>query len=248
VELFSPNQVSSFIVAGLGEKKDSILGGSEMLADLGVYPFVVPLRPIPGSLLENARPPAPGFMTEIYEAVAEILKNRGLASSKSQAGCVRCGACSALPFYEQPQEALACHPVRTRKESERAAAIRHRVFVEEQGLFPETDRDENDPRSIHLVAETEGEIVGTVRVFPVEDNGHWIGGRLAIQKEFRFSGAGERLVREAVAQVKRQGCARFTAHIQQENVQFFTRLGWKASGPVIEYRGKPHQLMEANLS
>jgi radical SAM protein (TIGR04043 family)/putative N-acetyltransferase (TIGR04045 family) len=248
VELFGPNQVSSFIVAGLGEMKKSILEGSALLADLGVYPFIVPLRPIPGSLLEGSRPPDPDLMAEIYEAVAEMLKQRGLSSAKSLAGCVRCGACSALPFYEQPPEKLVCHPVRTRREGQRAAAIRHRVFVEEQRLFPETDRDENDPRSIHLVAENAGEIVGTVRVFPVENNGHWIGGRLAIQKDFRFSGAGEALVREAVAQVKRQGCARFTAHIQQRNVPFFSRLGWKPVGPVFEYRGKPHQLMEADLS
>jgi len=247
VELFGPNQVSSFIVAGLGEKKESILAGSALLADLGVYPFIVPLRPIPGSLMENTRPPQPAVMEEIYEAVAEILKNRGMASSKSLAGCVRCGACSALPFYERPAEALICHPVRTQKEGDRAAAVRHQVFVVEQRLFPKTDRDDDDPKSIHLVAEAEGQIVGTVRVFPVENNGHWIGGRLAIQKEFRSSGAGERLVREAIAQVKRKGCACFTAHIQEENVTFFTRLGWKPVGPVFEFRGKPHQLMKADL-
>jgi putative N-acetyltransferase (TIGR04045 family) len=137
--------------------------------------------------------------------------------------------------------------VRTHREGERAAAIRHQVFVEEQRLFPETDRDENDPKSIHLVAENAGEIVGTVRIFPVENNGHWIGGRLAIQKEFRFSGAGERLVREAVAQVKGKGGTLFTAPIQKENVFFFTRLGWKPVGPVFEFRGKPHQLMKADL-
>ena len=248
VELFGPNQVSSFILAGLGEKKESIILGSALLADLGVYPLVVPLRPIPGSLLENARPPHPAIMVEIYEAVAEILKNSGLSSSKNLAGCVRCGACSALPFYEQAPESFTCHPVRTQKEGDQAAAIRHRVFVEEQGLFPETDRDENDPQSIHLVAENEGDLIGTVRVFSVENNGHWIGGRLAIQKEFRFSGVGERLVREAVAQVKRRGCTLFTAHIQQENVPFFTRLGWQPIGPIFEYRGKPHQRMEADLS
>ncbi|MCU0578575.1 MAG: MSMEG_0568 family radical SAM protein [Desulfobacterota bacterium] len=247
VELFGPNQVSSFLIAGLGEKKESILQGTALLADLGVYPFIVPLRPIPGTFMENARPPDPDFMVEVYETVAEMLKNKGLAAVKNLAGCVRCGACSALPFYEQPLETLVCHPARTREEKEWAAAIRHRVFVEEQKLFPETDRDENDRKSIHLVAVNEGNIVGTVRVFPEENNGHWIGGRLAIQKDFRFSGAGEALVREAVATVRRKGCNLFTAHIQRENVPFFVRLGWQAVGPMFEYRGRPHQLMEADL-
>jgi radical SAM protein (TIGR04043 family)/putative N-acetyltransferase (TIGR04045 family) len=248
VELFGPNQVSSFLIVGLGEAQDSIIQGSERLADLGVFPFVVPLRPIPGSAMEEALPPDPGIMTEIYEKVAEILSRKGLSSKKSLAGCVRCGACSALPFYEQPVERIVCHPSRTRRELARAMAIRHQVFVDEQRLFSETDRDENDPKSIHLVAENEGEIVGTVRVFPVENNGHWIGGRLAIQKDFRLSGAGERLVQAAVAQVKRKGCTCFTAHIQQENVPFFARLGWKPVGQVFEYRRKPHQLMEADFT
>ncbi len=182
VELFGPNQVSSFLIVGLGEEQDSIIQGSERLADLGVFPFVVPLRPIPGSAMEKALPPDHGIMTEIYEKVAEILSRKGLSSKKNLAGCVRCGACSALPFYEQPVERIVCHPSRTRRELTWATAIRHQVFVDEQRLFQETDADENDWKSTHLIAEMEGQIIGTVRVFPVDGNGHWIGGRLAIQK------------------------------------------------------------------
>jgi putative N-acetyltransferase (TIGR04045 family) len=98
-----------------------------------------------------------------------------------------------------------------------------------------------------LAAEWNDEIVGTVRFFPVNKNGHWIGGRLAVRKGYRNTGAGELLVREAMQYVKNQGCNKFTAHIQLENVPFFSRLGWKAVGPVKEYFGKPHQLMEADL-
>ena len=96
VEIFGPNQVSSFLIVGLGEKRDSIIWGSKFLADLGVYPFVVPLRPIPGSIMENVLPPDPEEMKRIYEEVACILKRKGLSASRSLAGCVRCGACSAL--------------------------------------------------------------------------------------------------------------------------------------------------------
>ena len=176
VELFGTNQVSSFLIVGLGEEQDSIIQGSERLADLGVFPFVVPLRPIPGSAMEKASPPDHGVMTEIYEKVAEILSIKGLSSAQCRAGCVRCGACSALSFYERPGERIICHPSRTQQELTRAAEIRHQVFVDEQRLFQETDADEDDRRSIHLIAEMEGQIIGTVRVFPVNDNGHWIGG------------------------------------------------------------------------
>jgi radical SAM protein (TIGR04043 family)/putative N-acetyltransferase (TIGR04045 family) len=248
VEIFGPNQVSSFLIAGLGEKPDSVVSGSEYLADLGVYPFVVPLRPIPGSLMENMLPPDPAFMTAIYEKAAGILEKKGLTASRSLAGCVRCGACSALPLYERPEAALTCHQARTSAELKQAFDIRRDVFVKEQKIFETSDRDTNDLSSIHLVAKHGQDVVGTVRVFSNGNgNGHWIGGRLAVKKGHRVSGAGELLVRSAVATVKKQGCTRFTAHIQKENVSFFSRLGWRGiEGPTV-YFGRVHQLMEADL-
>ncbi len=247
VEIFGPNQVSSFLIVGLGEKRDSVILGCKFLADLGVYPFVIPLRPIPGSLMEDILPPDPDEMKHIYGEVASILERKGISSSRSLAGCVRCGACSALHAFEQGMDPLICHPVRTRAEQERAFEIREEVFVLEQKLFSNSDVDENDSKSIHLVAEWDHQVVGTVRVFPVNQNGHWIGGRLAVRKEYRNTGAGEILVREAMHFVKNRGCTKFTAHIQSENVPFFSRIGWKTVEPVRDYFGKAHQLMEANL-
>ncbi len=247
VEIFGPNQVSSFLIVGFGEKKDSVISGGNFLADLGVYPFVIPLRPIPGSFMEDVLPPDPEEMKPIYAEVVSILERKGLSSSRSLAGCVRCGACSALHTFEHGEGPLTCHPIRTRMEQERALEIRKEVFVLEQELFSNSDIDENDAKSIHLVAEWNHRVVGTVRVFPVNQNGHWIGGRLAVRKEYRNTGAGEILVREAVHCVKNRGCTKFTAHIQVENVPFFSRLGWRTIEPVKDYFGKPHQLMEANL-
>lgn len=247
VEIFGPNQVSSFLIVGLGEKRDSIIWGSKFLADLGVYPFVVPLRPIPGSLMQDSLPPDPEEMKRIYEAVACILKREGLSASQSLAGCVRCGTCSALHAFEQVTDSLICHPVRARVEQEKAFEIRKEVFVLEQKIFSDSDLDENDAKSIHLVAEWNHQVVGTVRLFPVNNNGHWIGGRLAVRKEYRNTGAGELLVREAMHCVKNQGCTKFTAYIQLENAPLFSKIGWKAVESVKQYFGKPHQMMEANL-
>jgi radical SAM protein (TIGR04043 family)/putative N-acetyltransferase (TIGR04045 family) len=248
VRIFGPNQVSSFILAGLGEKPENVIWGSDLLADMGVYPFVVPLRPIPGSRMEKALPQDPEIMKSIYHEVAHILSRKGLSYNRSLAGCVRCGACSALPAYEQPVQSLVCHPARTEDEHMTALRIRKAVFVQEQKLFEDTDEDKNDKKSVHLVAKHEGHVIGTVRVHPARSgNGDWIGGRLAVKKGFRASGAGELLVREAVAVVKKQACNHFTAHIQEKNIAFFEQLGWKGIGLVIEHFGKPHQLMEANL-
>jgi radical SAM protein (TIGR04043 family) len=96
VELFGEEQVSSFLIAGLGEDDESILRGVEELARIGVVPYVVPFRPIVGTEFENKRPPSSKRMIALYKRVAETLKIYGVNPNKNKAGCVRCGACSAV--------------------------------------------------------------------------------------------------------------------------------------------------------
>lgn len=96
VELFGECQVSTFVIAGLGETDESILEGVEKTATIGVIPYLIPLRPISGTAFENQNPPKPKRMTTLYQKVAETLHKIGLDPSKNKAGCVKCGACSAL--------------------------------------------------------------------------------------------------------------------------------------------------------
>jgi len=249
VQLFGVNQVSSFIIAGLGESMTSIAWGSEFLADLGVYPFVVPLRPIPGSKLATAKPPGPDIMKQLYHSVGKILQNKGIATDKILAGCARCGACSTLSSYEKKQVPLVCHSARNRFEISQALKIRKKVFVDEQGMFDLTDEDENDTGSIHLVAKKDKEIIGTVRVYrDGTQKNHWIGGRLAVEKDFRSTRAGSCLVREAMKRVQKKGCDVFTALIQEKNIPFFLNLGWTPMESVKDHFGRPHQKMRVNLN
>ncbi len=100
VEIFGDTQVSTYVIAGLGEGDESIIAGSRFAVELGVYPFIVPLRPIPGTMLEKDKPPEPERMHHIYEQVADILHECGMRWSENRAGCVRCRACSGLPDFE----------------------------------------------------------------------------------------------------------------------------------------------------
>jgi len=100
IRLFGFNQVSSFLIAGLGEKNRATIDGASLLCELGVYPFIVPLRPIPGTLLERHAPPDTDHIIPLYQEVASLLKAAGLSWKNSKAGCVRCGACSGLPDFE----------------------------------------------------------------------------------------------------------------------------------------------------
>ena len=101
VPVFGRGQVSTYMLAGLGDSADSILTTCERLVALGVYPFVVPFVPISGTPLESHAGPAPEFMHAILKPLAAMLAASGLKASDIKAGCGKCGACSALSTYER---------------------------------------------------------------------------------------------------------------------------------------------------
>jgi biotin synthase-related radical SAM superfamily protein len=102
--VFGRGQVSTYILAGLGDTREAILATSERLIALGVYPFVVPFVPISGTPLESHPPPQPAFMHDILTPLAAMLRAAGLRATDIKAGCGKCGACSALSTYERGAE------------------------------------------------------------------------------------------------------------------------------------------------
>jgi radical SAM protein (TIGR04043 family) len=101
VEVFGRGQVSTYFILGLGESVESVLEGCREAIDRGVYPFVVPLRPAPGSIVAHQTPPATEYVQRVYEEVAPLLAEAQMMSQNARAGCVRCQACSALSTFEQ---------------------------------------------------------------------------------------------------------------------------------------------------
>lgn len=140
---------------------------------------------------------------------------------------------------------IVCRPVKDKIEIKECFQIRKKVFVEEQGLFKTTDRDEHDKQSTHIAALHKDKIIGTVRVYEGKD-GIWWGGRLAVAKGFRGN-AGRLLIQSAVEYVKERNAECFRAHVQLKNVPFFKALKWRPLRSVMLCHGEPHQLMEAEL-
>lgn len=101
VAVFGRGEVSTYLLAGLGDSAAAIVACSERLIAAGVYPFVVPFVPISGTPLEHHPAPSAAFMVEIYTAVAEQLAASDLRAAAMSAGCAKCGACSALSLFEQ---------------------------------------------------------------------------------------------------------------------------------------------------
>lgn len=98
VAVFGWNRVSTYLLIGLGEQPDDLVRGAAALIERGVYPFVVPLRPMLGTLArrDGAVAPAPSLVAEVTARVAALLRAAGMTGADQEAGCAACGGCSAL--------------------------------------------------------------------------------------------------------------------------------------------------------
>jgi putative N-acetyltransferase (TIGR04045 family) len=145
--------------------------------------------------------------------------------------------------------ALVCRAVAGPQELAEQFRIRHVVFVDEQGIFAGSDRDEHDDgaSTIHVLGLVDGAAAGTVRLYPTGGT-LWRGDRLAVLPEFRHAGLGAPLVRFAVATAARLGGSRMYAQIQLANTRFFRALGWYPVGEPADYVGVVHQQMAIELT
>ncbi|GAA1875334.1 hypothetical protein GCM10009836_65740 [Pseudonocardia ailaonensis] len=128
-------------------------------------------------------------------------------------------------------------------------AIRRAVFVEEQGLFDESDVDAHDARDdvIHVLATHLGRPAGTVRLYPIGPD-EWLGDRLAVLPQYRAAAIGGPLVRFAVDTAGARDGRIMHAHVQVANERFFHRLGWATAGEIETYVGTPHVPMQIALT
>ena len=101
VRVFGRWQVSTYVLVGMGEDLQTVIDGAALCAELGVYPFIVPFRPVAGTPMENVKPPSPEIMEYVYREAAKVMSQYDHAAKSSIAGCVSCGECSALPDFEK---------------------------------------------------------------------------------------------------------------------------------------------------
>jgi len=144
---------------------------------------------------------------------------------------------------------LACHVATTVQDVSVHHEIRRAVFVEEQGIFRGSDRDErdDDPATIKVLGVGGGIAGGAVRLYPLGEPGLWRGDRLAVLPAFRTHGLGGPLVRFAVRTAGELGGELMVAFIQPQNVEYFRKLGWRPTGGPRDHVGLPHQRMVIDL-
>lgn len=98
VSLFGRNQVSTYLLLGLGEDPGELLVGVRRLIAMGVYPFIVPVRPGIATLAaaDGLRSPSVAYVAEVSRAVHGLLAAAAMSAAEQKAGCAACGACSTV--------------------------------------------------------------------------------------------------------------------------------------------------------
>jgi radical SAM protein (TIGR04043 family) len=100
VQVFGSGQVSTYVILGMGEDPAITVESCKRAIDIGVYPFIVPLRPVPGTILGESVPPPRDYVESIYRQVVPHLRRHGMTSAAVMAGCARCQACSGMAVLE----------------------------------------------------------------------------------------------------------------------------------------------------
>jgi predicted GNAT family N-acyltransferase len=126
-----------------------------------------------------------------------------------------------------------------------ALDLRRAVFVEEQGVPPEMEVDDEDKEAIHLVATIGERVVATLRITPM-GNADRIG-RVAVRREFRRKRIASRLVERASRLIAENGGREIMLHAQIQTVDFYRRLGYCEEGEVEMDAGIPHIWMRKRL-
>jgi predicted GNAT family N-acyltransferase len=136
---------------------------------------------------------------------------------------------------------------RPRDEQELAAALalREEVFVGEQGVTVDADRDGRDAEALHLVA-VDGEILGTCRML-IEPGGTARFGRLCVRASARGRGIAAALLAAAEEEARAAGAVRIGMHAQTDALPLYERAGFTPYGERFDEEGIEHLGMEKHL-
>jgi predicted GNAT family N-acyltransferase len=126
------------------------------------------------------------------------------------------------------------------------AALRTRVFVEEQGVPPEIEQDAADATAVHVLSrDGAGRVVATGRLLV---RGSTAGiGRMAADASVRGLGYGAAVLEELHRQAVLRGVTVVELHAQVSARRFYERAGYTAIGEEYEEAGITHVTMRRPL-
>lgn len=129
---------------------------------------------------------------------------------------------------------------------EKAYGLRHAVFVVEQGVPPELERDEKDAEAFHAVVLAGDRCVATGRLVR-QEGGVGRVGRMAVDPAFRRRGVGALVLEALEARARADGLGEIELHAQCYVEEFYRRHGYARAGEVFEEAGIDHVVMTKRL-
>lgn len=123
--------------------------------------------------------------------------------------------------------------------------MRKKVFVDEQGVPLEMERDEFDDGAVHVIADKEGVVIGTGRMVIEGAKGRV--GRMAVERDARGQGIGSNIMREFEKKARELGLKELYLHAQTHAQKFYADLGYIPRGENFEEAGIEHVEMFKNL-
>jgi predicted GNAT family N-acyltransferase len=136
---------------------------------------------------------------------------------------------------------------RVRGEEEMAAALRlrHDVFCVEQGVPMHEELDGRDGEGVHLVAVSNGTMLGTCRLLFVGLTVQF--SRLAVLESARRQGIATALLELADAETRAGGARRLVLHAQTYARSLYEAAGYEPRGRIFMEAGIEHIAMEKQL-
>lgn len=128
-----------------------------------------------------------------------------------------------------------------------ALQIRHKVFVDEQGVPVNLEIDELEAVTEHVVLYKEDQPVATARILELENATYKVQ-RVATLKPFRGQGCGARLMQEIESHVKKADAQKLILGAQNTAIPFYEKLGYTTEGEEFMDAGIPHHNMIKNIS
>lgn len=134
-----------------------------------------------------------------------------------------------------------------------AMAIREVVFIEEQQVPREIERDDEDPTAYHVLAQVGGHAVGTGRLVelrepPPGETGRWGRvGRMAVLAANRHQRIGSRILAALEAEARKRGLEGIVLHAQVYAHGFYQYAGYEDASPIFDEAGIPHIEMRKRL-
>jgi predicted GNAT family N-acyltransferase len=138
---------------------------------------------------------------------------------------------------------IAIRAANTTQDIEECFRIREEVFIVEQSVPVDLERDEHDSKALHFIARADGQSVGTARVVLRDNCTSAKIGRVALCRSNRGFGIGKLLIAAIEATPDLKHVHNFLLDAQTHALQFYARLGYEAYGEEFMDAGIAHRHM-----